>query len=540
MSSPVGKGTRNLAKRKRYEDVMLLAPDEEVQGHHTRYVIEHMVGLGAYGAVYSAHDPNTPGRLIALKEFFPARTPRDQAPLQAVFDRERTVGMQASPHPLMPTFYEAFQSDGHFYIAQEFIVGKTLDDIIARRHPLSRAWVLKWSVSLCDALAYLHSRQIVHHDLKPANIRITPQGHLCLLDFGAAQYFGAGHEDDVPSELYGTEGYLPPELEADGKWIADVRTDIFALGCILYEMIAGVAPDQAQINERSMYVTNSLIQQPNADLGLVKLINKAISYNTEYRYATAGDFLEEMRQVAPPVLLVTRKNLRFGEIFSSQSVPTLTVTLYNAGGGEIRGNIIPRAPWIVVPTLRFTGNRHEIPVSIDASKTTERGSLLADKLEISSDDQTDYNGNIVAGDRWAVECSVTVVPSPGMLQVEGWEGAPAVPLPVSGRRGQTATRQFSVRNVGETPVGYQILPITEGATGGNGRPMEGLQATPSEGMIAPKEAACITVSVSTEGLTAGVYQTGIVIRSPALQTVAVPIALHVLSPLQYLRTRLGG
>ena len=155
-------------------------------------------------------------------------------------------------------------------------------------------------------LAFLHSHQIVHHDLKPANIRITPQGHLVLLDFGAAQYFGAGHENDAPAALYGTEGYLPPELEADGQWIADVRTDIFALGCVLYEMIAGHAPDQEQINDRSMYVTNSLIQRPNADLGLVKLINKAISYNTEYRYATAGDFLQEMREIAPPVMLVTK------------------------------------------------------------------------------------------------------------------------------------------------------------------------------------------------------------------------------------------
>ena len=120
-----------------------------------------------------------------------------------------------------------------FYIAQEFIVGATLDEIIARRKPLTRDWILKWSVSLCDALAFLHARQIVHHDLKPANIRITPQGHLVLLDFGAAQYFGAGHENDAPAELYGTEGYLPPELEADGRWIADVRTDIFALGCIV-------------------------------------------------------------------------------------------------------------------------------------------------------------------------------------------------------------------------------------------------------------------------------------------------------------------
>ncbi len=521
-----------MAKRKRYDDVMLLASGEEVRGHHTRYVIERMVGLGAYGAVYLALDPDTPGRQIALKEFFPARTPRDQAPLQALFDRERMVGMQASPHPLMPTFYEAFQSDGHFYIAQEFIVGKTLDDIIARRHPLGRDWVLKWSVSLCDALAFLHARQIVHHDLKPANIRITPQGHLCLLDFGAAQYFGAGHEHDAPSELYGTEGYLPPELEADGRWIADVRTDIFALGCILYEMIAGVAPDQAQINDRSMYVTNSLIQQPNADLGMVKLINKAISYNTEYRYATAGDFLEEMRRVAPPVLLVTRKNLRFGEIVGSQSPPPLTVTLYNAGGGEIRGNIIPRAPWIVVPALRFTGNLHEIPVGVDTSKTGERGKLVTAKLEISSDDQTDHEGNVVTGDRWPVECSVTVLPAPGMLQAEGWEGAPAAPVPVSGRRGQAATGQFSIRNTGETPVGFQVLP----AAGG----IEGLQITPAEGTVEPKQEVSVTLSVPTAGLAAGAYGGGVIVRSPALQASTIPVALHVLSPLGYLKARLGG
>ncbi len=530
----------NLAKRKRYEDVMLLAPGEEVPGHHTRYVIERMVGLGAYGAVYLAHDPETPGRQIALKEFFPARHPRDQAPLKALFDRERLVGMQASPHPLMPTFYEAFQSDAHFYIAQEFIVGKTLDDIIARRHPLTREWVLKWSVSLCDALAFLHARQIVHHDLKPANIRITPQGHLCLLDFGAAQYFGAGHERDAPTELYGTEGYLPPELDADGRWIADVRTDIFALGCILYEMIAGVAPDQAQINARSMYVTNSLIQQPNADLGLVKLINKAISYNTDYRYATAGDFLEEMRLVAPPVLLVTKKNLRFGEVMAGKAQPGLSVTLYNAGGGEIRGNIIPRAPWIVVPALRFAGNHHEIPVCIDASKALERGTLLTAKLEISSDDQVGPNGAVVTGDRWAVECSVLVTPAPGLLQAGGWEGAPATPLPVSGRRGQTATGQFTLRNVGETPVGFLVVPTAEGVTGGVGKPVEGMQAAPMEGALAPKQAVSVAVSVPTAGMPPGTYQTGVIVRSPSLQTLSVPITLQVLSPLDYLKTKLGG
>lgn len=519
---------------------MLLASGEEVPGHQTHYVIEHMVGLGSYGAVYSALDPAMPGRHVALKEFFPARQPRDQAALQAIFDKERMVGMQASPHPLMPTFYEAFQHDGHFYIAQEFIFGAALDEIIARRKSLTRDWILKWSVSLCDALAYLHARQIVHHDLKPANIRITPQGHLVLLDFGAAQYFGAGHENDAPAELYGTEGYLPPELEADGQWIADVRTDIFALGCVLYEMIAGHPPDQEQINERSMYVTNSLIQQPNADLELVKLVNKAISYNTDYRYATAGDFLQEMRKVAPPVLLVTKKHLRFGEIVSGQAPPVLTETLYNAGGGEITGSILPRTSWITVPKVRFAGNLQEIAVSIEPGKVQERSKLLTGKLDIISDDQEDQRGNIITGDRWSVECSVIITPLPGLLQVEGWEGAPNAHLEISGLRGQSASGHFALKNLGETAVGFQILPAAETNAREGVKSLEGLQAAPAEGSLAAGQTQLITLSIATAGMATGSYQTTVTVRSHALQTWSIPVTLRVLSPLEYLKTRISG
>ena len=528
-----------MAKRKRYEDVMLLASGEEVPGHHSRYVIDRMVGTGAYGAVYSARDPNTPGRQIALKEFFPARHPRDQAPLQALFDRERMVGMQASPHPLMPTFYEAFQNDGHFYIAQEFIVGTTLDDIIVRRHPLPRDWILKWSVSLCDALAFLHSRQIVHHDLKPANIRITPQGHLVLLDFGAAQYFGAGHENDGPVELYGTEGYLPPELEADGQWIADIRTDIFALGCILYEMIAGVAPDQEQINERSMYVTSSLIQRPNADLGLVKLINRAISYNTDHRYATAGDFLEELRQIAPPVLLVNRKHLWFGDVTPDQAVPSMTVTLYNAGGGEIRGEIKSRAPWLIAPEYRFAGNHHEVTVSVAPSKTSERGKSLTGRLEISSDGQRDAEGNILAGDKWSVECSMTIQAAPGLLKVAEQEAGNAAPLVWSGRKGQTISGVFHLSNVGELPVEFQAAQFSENITGGVGKPLEGLEVSPPEGTVAAGQTLSVTISLPTAALAPGQYPTAITIRTRARQTVSIPISIRVLSPLDFVMSKLG-
>ena len=519
---------------------MLLAAGEEVPGHQTQYAIESVVGLGAYGAVYLARDPQVVDRRIALKEFFPARHPRGQAPLQALFDRERMVGMQASPHPLMPTFYEAFQNDGHYYIAQEFIAGATLDDIIARRHPLPRLWTLKWSVSLCDALAFLHSRQIIHHDLKPANIRITPQGHLTLLDFGAAQYFGHGHENDKPGDLYGTEGYLPPELEGDGQWSADVRTDIFAMGAILYEMVAGTAPDQEQINQRSMYITNSLIQQPNADLNLARLINKALSYNTEYRYATAGEFLQELRSIAPPVLLVNRKHLRFGEVAGGRLAPPMTVAFYNAGGGTVSGEIKPRAPWITVSSKRFAGNENEITVRVDPAKTPERGALITGRLEISSDDQTGAQGELVPGDKWAVECSVNFAPSPGQILINAQAAGPFAPLTLTGRRGQEIFGTFTLQNSGEAAIEFQVTSLAEGATGGIGRPIDGLRAVPPEGRLTPGQTLSIQVTVPSAEMPAGTYQSGLAVRSPSRVPLVLPLTVQVQSPLGFLKGKLTG
>ena len=528
-----------MAKRKRYEDHLLLAPGERVRGQQSTYLVERVAGMGSFGAVYSARDPSVPDRHIALKEFFAPRHPREQAGLDALFERERTVGLLASPHPLMPTFYEAFDADGRHCIAQEFIEGATLDEIIFKRHPLPREWTLKWAVSLCDALAFLHSRGIVHHDLKPANIRITPRGHLALLDFGAAQYFGKDHAHEKPMELYGTEGYLPPELEADGKWVADARTDIFATGCILYEMIAGAAPDQESINERSMYVTNSLIQQPNADMGLIRLINKALSYNTEYRYATANDFLLEMRQIAPPVLLVTKKHLRFGEVTKGAPIPPQQLTLYNAGGGQIRGEIKPRTPWVTATPTAFRSDRIDVSVRVDISKIAERGEMVFGRLEINTPDVLDAAGQTVSqGDRWFVECSITVMPRPGALTVTERAAADAPPVILAARRGQTATAVFHLQNEGEIPAAFTIDQETSVMADGQEKPLA-MTVTPTSGTVGAGQSVSVEVRVVGIDLPQGIHQTTLTVRTEGTTPVAVPLSVQVLSPMGALRSVFG-
>ena len=528
-----------MAKRKRHDDLMLLATGEQVRGLSATYTIERVVGAGAFGCVYFAKDPSKLHRTVALKEFFAAKRPREQAALRDLFERERVVGLQASPHPLMPTFYEAFTFDGHYYIAQEYIEGSSLDEVIRKRSPLPREWILKWAVSLCDGLAYLHSRGIVHHDLKPPNIRITPQGHLTVLDFGAAQYFGKGHENEKPTEIYGTEGYLPPEIDGDGKWVADARTDIFALGCILYEMIAGEPPDQEQINARSMHVTKPLMEMPNADLNLVGLINKALSYNTEYRYNSMNEFLLDIRQFAPPVLLVNTKHIRFGDVTLGQHVAPMQVTLYNAGGGELRGEIKPRSPWIQVPVTSFRGNKREVNVIVSTAKVPERDVLQVGKLELNCPDVLDENGRIAyAGDRWFIECSVKIVLDSGVLQVVERPTNSSPPIGMRTRVGQPATATVQLKNIGEKPTQFKIETTVAGAP--VTALLSGLTITPDRGTVPPGETAVLTLNLQTQRLVAGVHNGNIYIKTSGQQNITLPISVEVQSQLQFLKSRIMG
>ncbi len=518
---------------------MLLADGERVRGPSATYDVERVVGHGAFGAVYFAKDPAKVGRNVALKEFFAPRHPREQGMLKDLWERERVVGVQASPHPLMPTFYEAFQFDGHYYIAQEFIEGHTLDEIIRTRNPLPREWCLKWTVCLCDALAFLHSRGIIHHDLKPANIRITPHGHLALLDFGAAQYFGKEHAHAKQTELYGTEGYLPPELDADNNWVADVRTDIFALGCVIYEMLTGQPPDQELINARSMNLTGDLMQKPNADFDLVNLLVRALSYDKAYRFASANEFLLEVRKTAPPVLLVNTKHIRFGDVILGQHVPPIPLTVYNAGGGELRGEIKPRAPWVQVPVSTFKGNKRDINVIINASKVPDREKLMTAKLEVNCPDVLDELGRVkYKGDRWLVDCSVRIVLHSGVLEVVERPNNNLPPLPMKALKGQVAATTFQLKNIGERSTEFKIDVARSGQTVLG--TTSDVSFAPGGGSLSPGETITINVTVPTDKLVTGVFKAALNVKTSGSQQIPVPFSIQVQTPMDFIKSKFTG
>jgi serine/threonine protein kinase len=206
------------------------------------YTIRSLLGVGGMGEVYRAHD-ETLGREVAIKFPSPAFTAEPER--RARFEREaRTLATLNHPH--IGAIYGIEEADGVRGLVLELVEGATLDERIAAARtaashlpglPMVEALAIARQVA--DALEAAHEKGIVHRDLKPANIKITPGGVVKVLDFGLAK---VASPDSLPSDLsqskagaiFGTAAYMSPE-QARGHNV-DKRTDIWAFGCVLFEM----------------------------------------------------------------------------------------------------------------------------------------------------------------------------------------------------------------------------------------------------------------------------------------------------------------
>jgi len=517
-----------LAKRKRVEDRMLLAISEKLTGKRGTYTIEKVVGQGAFACVYAAKDNGPIPRKVAVKEYFQGR-PSEQDHLIALFRREAIVAAEASKHPLVPEFIEALSLDGYNYIVTEFIEGTPLDDVIFKHYPLPREWILRWSVSLCDILTYLHSREIIHFDLKPANIKIDPSGRLKLFDFGSSLFFGKRGKKEKEIEAHGTDGYLAPELSSQGISVADSRTDIFALGCILFEMIAGDSPDQEQLNRKSVYVTNALIHKPHADLALIAFINKALSYNTEYRYIDTELLLIEMAEFAPPVLLVDVRSLRFGAVTVGQGVPPQRVIPYNVGGGTLNVSVRPLVPWLIVKSIVTQDQTPGFMVQVVMNKVREFNKILTGFIELSSPDVFDENGAlVVTGEHWKLPCMIKVVPKDGSIVIPGQVSGQGQPIWITGRQGQSASGTFEMHNSGEAPVHIFVARNLASESPAGAERLKQLIIEPEAVTLEPGKTVEVTIKTSKPDFLAADYRAGLEVRTSEGYKFSVPLSVRQL------------
>jgi serine/threonine protein kinase len=200
--------------------------------------IEQELGHGAVGVVYLAHDTKL-DREVAIKSL-PAEV-MENPKARSRFSREARV-LASLNHPNIATIYEEFQeTEDVAYLILEYVPGQTLAERIAKK-PLKLEEALSIALQIAEAVAAAHEHDVIHRDLKPGNIKITPEGKVKVLDFGLAKAVGSEATDQQstvtePGRVIGTPAYMSPE-QARGK-PTDKRSDIWSFGCVLYEMLTG-------------------------------------------------------------------------------------------------------------------------------------------------------------------------------------------------------------------------------------------------------------------------------------------------------------
>ena len=279
------------------------------------YEVVVQIGAGGMGEVYQAHDTKL-GRDVAIK-VLPAAFVNDPERLSR-FQREARV-LAALNHPNIATIHGLEQSQGIHFLIMELVAGETLGQRVkAGAVPVEEA--MKISVQMADALEAAHEKGIVHRDLKPANVKVTPEGRVKVLDFGLAKAF-AGDEtnEDIGNSptvsrlatmqgvILGTAAYMSPE-QARGKAV-DKRTDIWAFGCVLYELLTGV---QAFHGEATADILAAVVtKEPdwnrlaaNTPLQACELVRRCLQKDARRRLRDIGDARIEIDEaIATPATI---------------------------------------------------------------------------------------------------------------------------------------------------------------------------------------------------------------------------------------------
>jgi len=264
------------------------------------YRIEKLVARSGMASIFQATDLRN-GRVVAIK--IPHPEMEADVVLYDRFKREKEIG-QKLDHPGV---MKVLPDEGHsqVYMVMEWVEGRLLRDILSaqKKFPTERAVGI--ALRICDALGYIHKNGVVHRDLKPENIMVDEQDNTKLIDFGIAGHEGSRRLTFAKlSQVMGTPDYISPE-QVKGKR-GDGRSDIYALGVMLYEMLTGTTPFQgpnafAIMNERLLnHPTPPREVDPSISPQLQEIIYRALERDPKNRYPTAHEFawdLEHQEQV---------------------------------------------------------------------------------------------------------------------------------------------------------------------------------------------------------------------------------------------------
>src|ERR1700681_277794 len=262
-----------------------------------RYEITGELGRGAMGVVYKATDPVI-GRTVAVKtiKWSEEGTGLSRPELLTRFQTEARAAGQLT-HPNIVVVFDAGEEDGLFYITMEFVEGRSLQTLIDAHQPFALPRVLKLMEQVCSALDFAHQHNVVHRDVKPANLMLTSNDIVKITDFGTAKILQFGTAQTA--HVMGTPSYMSPE-QVKGKPV-DGRSDIFSLGVILYELMTGEKPFPGQNITTVIYkiINEDPIPPRSLDSsihpGLSAVISRALAKDPNTRLQHCGDLLNALK-----------------------------------------------------------------------------------------------------------------------------------------------------------------------------------------------------------------------------------------------------
>ena len=289
---------------------MTLVTDPNAQSNQMRaplaelggYQLLERIGVGALGEVFRARD-TVHGRTVALKRI-PAALIADEDRLGLL--RDTAMALTQVSHPGIAMLYECGDEDGQTFLAQEFVPGQSLTQVLGGR-PINALRAVDLAVRIADSLAVLHAAGLAHGDLRPDNIVVTPKGQVKLLDAGLAAFTRGGSMraaarlGAVSDASQPVVRYLAPE-EALGE-AGDQRADLFALGAVLYEMLTGTpAFDRPRADDTLLAILKDPAPAPgskqaNLPFELDRIVTHALAKPVGDRYQTAGQLADDLRAV---------------------------------------------------------------------------------------------------------------------------------------------------------------------------------------------------------------------------------------------------
>jgi serine/threonine protein kinase len=345
--------------------------DELVDG---RYKIIAPIGKGGFGSVYLA-DHIGMNRKAALK--FIHVTDADDIELLTRFEREAKIIASLSHKNIVRCYSYGFWRNKLPYLALEYLEGKTLDELLVESGKIPWAQALAYGVEICSALTELHAHGVVHRDLKPQNVIVTSDGAVKLIDFGLVSI--DGQRLTKTGAVVGSLLYISPEQAYGRKSTA--ASDIYSLGCMLYQLIAGNPPFISDVPGEILQLHASAEPVPLSHLatdlppGLERVVMRSLQKDSSRRYASAADFASDMQAVlqnqtidaSPITSTVATAGHPYGKHSHGKKLTSLLVGVVIAGAASV-----------------FIYDKWADTSKAEAEKLTALGSQITDELNKSS------------------------------------------------------------------------------------------------------------------------------------------------------------